>query len=321
MNSHDTSAEDPLPEEPLGPGELVQVADGVFAWIQQDGTWWINNAGLVVGERSTLLVDTCTTERRTKELLAEAEAVSDGKPLQYAVNTHHHGDHTYGNSLLPSETCLVGHHRMREALLADTTLESFPPYWAPEPDFGDLHRRVPDLTVDSGASVHLGDRHVELLHPGYVAHTEGDLVVWVPDARVLFVGDLLFPKHTPMILAGSPTGAVRALDWIASFDADAIVPGHGGVVQRADADEVLAEHSRYYEFVVREAKKGFEADLTPLEVMRATDLGEFADLLDPERFVLNVHSAYAELTGGRPDRASAFKDVVTWLGAPIHTRV
>ncbi|XRQ08597.1 MBL fold metallo-hydrolase [Actinomadura welshii] len=324
MDSNPTSAKDapdPPAELNCASGELLQVADGVYAWIQQDGTWWINNAGLVVGDRSAILIDTCTTERRTRDLLAEAAAVSGGKPLRYALNTHHHGDHTFGNCLLPAETCLIGHHEMREAALADQTLESFPPYWSPVPDFGDLHRRVPDLTVGSGLSLHIGGRQVEIAHPGYVAHTGGDLVAWVPDVRVLFVGDLLFPGHTPMIMAGAPTGAIRSLDWMASFEADTIVPGHGGVIERDRIGQVLDDHRRYYEFVMTEAARGMKNDLTPLEVTRTTDLGEFANLLDPERFVLNVHSAYAELTDGKVDRAGALQDATTWLGTPLHTRV
>ncbi|MEV5409662.1 MBL fold metallo-hydrolase [Thermopolyspora sp. NPDC052614] len=323
MESGNRTATDEQPGAPAGPepGRFIEVAEGVYAWIQRDGTWWINNAGLVAGDQSMLLVDTCTTERRTRELLAEVAGVSAGRPLRYAVNTHHHGDHTFGNSLLPEETCLIGHHQMRESLLADRTLLAFPPYWTPTPDFGDLTPRVPTLTIQSDVSVHLGDRHAELLHPGYAAHTYGDVIVWVPDVRVLFAGDLLFPGHTPMLLAGAPSGAIRVLDWIASFDAETIVPGHGEVIERARIADVLDEHRRYYEFVVAAAAKGMAAGLTPLEVARTTDLGEFADLLDPERFVLNVHSAYAEHAGERANRAGAFKDALTWLGAPLHTKV
>jgi cyclase len=306
--------------EDIGPGELSEVAEGVHAWIQPDGTWWINNAGVVLGGERALLVDTCTTERRTRGLLDAVDAVRGDVPVTHAVNTHHHGDHTYGNSLLPASTSIIGHTQMRAGLLLDTTLGSFPPFWSPRPEFGDLSLRAPDVTFDERLTVHLGDREVELAHPGYTAHTDGDVGVWVPDVRVLFVGDLLFPGHTPMIMAGEPSGAIRSLDWMASFEADQIVPGHGPVVQGAEIAAVLAEHERYYRFVMAEGRRGVDAGLTPLEVARTTDLGEFAGLLDPERFVLNVHSAYGELTGTPVSRPAALADCVAWLGAPIHTK-
>ncbi|MDQ7905756.1 MBL fold metallo-hydrolase [Phytohabitans sp. ZYX-F-186] len=301
--------------------ELVSVAEGVYAWLQPDGTWWINNAGLVVGRERALLVDTCTTERRTRRLLDAVDGVRGETPLTHAVNTHHHGDHTFGNSMLPPSTCVVGHARMREGFLADTTLETFPPFWSPRPDFGQLRRRAPDLTFESQLTVHLGGREVRLVHPGFTAHTAGDAVAWVPDVRVLFAGDLLFPGHTPMIMAGEPTGAIRSLDWMASFAADKVVPGHGPVLDAAQLGEVLADHERYYRFVLAEGKRGVAAGLTPLEVARSADLAEFRHLLDPERFVLNVHSAYGELTGTAVDRPAALADCVAWLGAPIHTKV
>jgi len=301
-------------------GTFSEVAEGVFAWIQPDGTWWINNAGYIAGDDEGVLVDTCTTEVRTRALLAEVAAVAAGRPLRYAVNTHHHGDHTFGNSLLGPETVIIGHDKMREGFLLDQTLENFPPYWSPRPIFGDLKRRAPDLTFSERATLHLGDRRVELVHPGYTAHTEGDLAVWVPDVRTLFVGDLLFPGHTPMIMAGEPTGAIRSLEWMASFDAAVLVPGHGEVLTAGDLPDVFASHVRYYEMVLAEGRRGLAADLSPLEVARTADLGEFADLLDPERFVVNVHSAYAELTGGRVNRLGALADAVEWLGRPIHTK-
>ncbi|GAA3213838.1 MBL fold metallo-hydrolase [Microbacterium terregens] len=305
----------------LAPSRFFEVAEGVYAFIQDDGTWWINNAGLVLGDAAGILIDTCTTAQRTKDLLSSAVGVSAGLPLRYALNTHHHGDHTFGNSLLPTDTSLIGHTLMREGLVAERSLEDFPPFWTPKPELSDLSKRLPDVTIHSQGAVHLGSRAVELHHPGYVAHTAGDLAAWVPDVRVLFVGDLLFPGHTPMLLAGSPAGAIRALDWIAGFDAEVIVPGHGEVVERSAIDGVLADHRRYYDFVLTAAHRGLRNDLTPVEVARSTDLGEFGSLLDSERFILNVHSAYAEADGQRADRATAFTDLITWTGSPVHTRV
>jgi len=83
---------------------MTAVADDVFAWVQPDGSWWVNNAGAVATADGVILVDTCATERRTRALLAAVDQATGGAPVTYLVNTHLHGDHTYGNSLLPESS-------------------------------------------------------------------------------------------------------------------------------------------------------------------------------------------------------------------------
>src|SRR5688572_33404223 len=79
---------------------LHEVVPGVHAWVQPDGTWWLNNAGAVADDGQVLLVDTCATETRTRRFLAAVDGATAGGTVRLAVNTHLHGDHTYGNSLL-----------------------------------------------------------------------------------------------------------------------------------------------------------------------------------------------------------------------------
>jgi cyclase len=308
------------PSSDLPEGRLHKVADGVHAWIQPDGTWWINNAGAVELEDSTLLIDTCATEKRTRGLLDAVANATNGKPLQYAVNTHHHGDHTFGNSLLPRHVQLIGHRNMQDALQADTTLEAFPPFWAPTPEFGNLTRRLPNIVIDGSLTIESRPR-VELLHPGYPAHTNGDLVAWLPEQRVLFTGDLLFPGHTPMVLAGAPTGARNALDWMTNLEPEIVIPGHGPILDKTAYADTVAEHRAYYDFIVDTATRGHAEGLTPLQMAEKADLSAFDHLLDPERLVLNLHSARAELGGPPVDRATALADAVIFHGAPIPTRV
>ena len=96
---------------PLGPAELVEVADRVFAYCQPDGSWWINNTGFVVGRSAVLSVDACATERRTRAYLDRIATVTSA-PVRQVVNTHHHGDHTFGNSFFTGAT-IIGHERCR----------------------------------------------------------------------------------------------------------------------------------------------------------------------------------------------------------------
>jgi cyclase len=300
---------------------MLAVANGIFAWVQPDGSWWINNAGVVATPDGVILIDTCATERRTRALLGAVSHVTNGASITVAVNTHQHGDHTYGNSLLSASTVIIGHEATRAGLLADPVIDGCPPFWAPVPDWGNVTRRPPTLTTSTALTLHHGSTRVELHHPGYPAHTAGDLVVWLPEQRILFTGDLLFNQVTPLVFMGSLDGAQRALDWIAGFEPDHVVPGHGKLIDTRTLPGVLDAHRRYYQLVADTARAGLRDGLPPLEAARRCDLGPFADLPDAERIVLNLHRAYADSAGGELDLVKAFTDAVAFNGGPMHTSV
>src|SRR6266508_2093479 len=289
-------------------GALHEIVDGVFAWVQPDGSWWLNNAGAVTGvgddgtyAAGTFIVDTCATHDRTRAFLDAVMAATGDAPITMAANTHQHGDHTYGNSLLPREAVLIGHEAMRAGLLADAIIDGCPPVWAPVPDWGAVSRRVPSITVRDRVTIFNGSRRIELHHPGYAAHTTGDLVAWLPEEGVLFAGDLLFHGLTPLVFMGSVSGARRALDWIAAFGPHHVVPGHGALIDGLALADVLAVHDRYVQFVDSTAAAGRRHGLNALDAARGCDLGEFAGWSDAERLVLNVHRAYADAAGDKLD--------------------
>lgn len=298
----------------------MPIADGVHAWIQPDGSWWVNNAGAIAGPDGVVLIDTCATRRRTERFLAAVAAVTGDSPIRVAVNTHLHGDHTYGNAVLSESTVLVGHEKTREGLLADVILSSALPIWSPAPDWGVTRVRPPTVVLRDELTLFTGSRRIELRHPGYPAHTPGDVVAWLPEERVLFAGDLLFHRVTPLIMMGSVLGAMRSLGWIAEFGAEVVVPGHGAVITRAELPDMLAGVDRYYRLVADTAKHGIADGKTPLQAADR-DLGEFADWPDPERIVLNLHRAYADATGTPFDLLAAMSDAVTWHGGPLHCSV
>jgi cyclase len=295
---------------------LEEVADGVHAWIQPPGTWWINNAGAVAGDDGVVLIDTCATRARTERFLAAVATATDGRPVRLAVNTHLHGDHTYGNALLPESCVIVAHERTRTGLLADFLLTNTPPVWSPTPDWGISQVRPPTVTIDRTAVLHAGSRRIELHHPGYPAHTPGDVVAWLPEERVLFTGDLIFHQVTPLVFMGSISGALRSLDWLAGFDAAVVVPGHGPLLPGADLPNVLAAHERYYRFIDELAARA--GDRTALAVATEADLGEFAAWPDQERLVLNLHRALSDRRDAEMDLLAALTDTITWHGGPLH---
>ncbi|MGC7094680.1 MBL fold metallo-hydrolase [Amycolatopsis lurida] len=307
----------------MGPdsGELTEIADGVHAYVQPDGTWWVNNAGVIAGDGGTFVVDTCATAERTRRFLDLAAEATGTRTPRWAVNTHQHGDHSYGNSLLPESTVLIGHEAMRAALAVDPLIEYCPPVWEPRPDWGPVTRRLPDLTMTTDLVVHNGNRRIELHHPGYQAHTGGDVVVWLPHEKVLFTGDLVFNGLTPMMGMGSCEGGLLSLEWLASFRAEHLVPGHGPLMRAEDVPEVFEQLSAYYRLVLDTAAAGRRDGLTPLDAARRCDLGEFADWADSERLVLNLHREYAIAAESEVDLVAAFADAVTYHGGPLPTTV
>ena len=294
----------------LPPPRVEEVSDGIFAYIQPDGSWWINNAGFLVGSRGVVSVDSCSTERRTKAYLSAVQQVAR-RPVHTVVNTHHHGDHTYGNYLFGAVT-IVAHERTRKEVLA-TGLQKYPGVWT-GPEWGDIQLAPPFLTYTDGVDLYVDDLRCEVRHVGVPAHTTNDSVVWVPERNLLFSGDLLFHGGTPFLLMGSLSGALRAVENLHGYGARTIVPGHGDVCGPEIIDEVLG----YLRFLDGVARRGKDAGLSPLEAARETDLGSYADLLDHERIVGNLHRAYAELGGAPPgapiDVPAAILDMIVYNG-------
>ena len=294
----------------VGPGRAVEVSEDVYAYVQHDGSWWINNAGFLVGSRGVVSVDACSTEARTRAF-QEAMAQISAQPVRTLVNTHHHGDHTFGNYLFPGAT-IVGQERSRAAIQA-WGLPRSAPFWT-EVEWGAVELAPPFLTFDESVTVYVDDLRCEVRHLGLPAHTDNDAVVWLPERKVLFSGDLLFHGVTPFVVQGSVGGMLETLAALEQLGAETIVPGHGPVT----GPEVFADVTRYLGFVQQLAAEGIAAGLSPLEAALETDLGEFDDLLDRERIVGNLHRAYAEQRGeewGAPlDAVSALADMVTYNG-------
>ena len=269
----------------IEPARLREVADGVFAYLQPNGGWGLNNAGVVTGGGTTLVVDTAATEARAHALRAAVARVSR-RPARIVVNTHHHGDHTHGNFVFAPDAVVMAHDAARDEIVSRGL--AMTQVW-PEVDWGRLRPHPPELTFGDRIRIRLGERAVELIHVG-PGHTTNDVIVWLPDDGVLFAGDLVVPGCTPYVQMGSLRGSLAALDVMAELGPRVIVGGHGPV-----AGPRAIEDTRAYLRWVRElATSGQQAGRSPLETALGAGAGDFRDLVDPERLVANLHRAYAE---------------------------
>lgn len=275
-----------MPLERLGPR--------VYAWV---GTAGATNAGFILGDETVAVVDSLLTPTAARHLQRRIRVVS-GRPVGFLVNTHYHGDHTFGNQVFAS-AAIVGHTWAREGLLrfgADQ-LDFFrrrQPLLARE--FDQVRLTPPNLTVESGCNLYLGNLEVQVRHLG-PAHTPGDLVVWVPDEGVLFAGDLVFNGWFPTAADADIHGWVRCLSALESYPVRLVVPGHGPVGGR----EVIRRLREYFEWARVEVEQARTAGLSLDEALAVIQPGEaFAGWQGSERHAAVIRRLW-ELATSRRD--------------------
>jgi glyoxylase-like metal-dependent hydrolase (beta-lactamase superfamily II) len=282
---------------------LHELGDGCHAYLQPDGSWGWSNAGLVAGDGASLLVDTLFDLRLTREMLDGMAPVTRRAPIATLVNTHANGDHFYGNSLVDAAEIIASSAAAREmsevppAMLAGLNAapgelgELFRRFFGSF-DFDGIELRLPTRTFEGRLEVEVGGRVIELIEVG-PAHTRGDVLVHVPEARTIFTGDILFIGGTPIVWAGPLSNWVAACDLMLGMDLERVVPGHGPLTDKAGIVEVRD----YLAFVDGAARQCHEAGLDAWEAARqiAAEVGanpEFAAWGEFGRIAVNVDTAY-----------------------------
>ncbi|HYM15331.1 MAG TPA: MBL fold metallo-hydrolase [Dehalococcoidia bacterium] len=293
----------------LPPRRVEEVHGGVFAFVQPDGSWGLNNTGFIVGRDAVLAIDACFTERRTRALIDAVRDRAGPRPVRMLVNTHHHGDHTFGNHLFLPDATIIGHERCRRAILREGLAAHA---LFPGVEWGEIVLAPPSVTFTDRLELWLDDMKVELISVA-PAHTTNDIVAWLPEQRLLFAGDAVFHGGTPFALAGSVEGWIEALARLRALDAETIVPGHGAICGAS----VLDDMEEYLRLVQRAGERGVRDGIAPLEMARQLDVGRFGAWLDGERLAANLHRAYSEARGeprGAPLPAQAIEDMIAFNG-------
>lgn len=291
--------------------DLQTLGNGLYAWVQGNGSWGWSNSGLIVGEDDqVMVVDTLFTGRLTQDMLdAYCKAEPAAASIDVLVNTHSNGDHTFGNHL-------VGGARIIASEAARDEMEERPASYfksaAADPaaygvfgdflhsymgktfDFSDIEHAPPTEVFKGTKILTVGGRRIELTELG-PAHTRGDIIVHVPDARVCYTGDLVFHGGHPIMWAGPVGNWIAACDHILGLDIDVIVPGHGAVSDKA-AVQGLKD---YFTHILAETTKCYKSGLTWEEAAFEIGYANFDSWLDRERVVANVATIYRELSGGK----------------------
>ena len=311
---------------------LHELGNGIFAYTQLPGSWGWSNAGLITDGDQSLLVDTLFDKKLTAEMLESMRRASPAAAqIGTVVNTHGNGDHCYGNALVadaeiigtrgcvedlreapPSRNQLliraasiigrlgaggrvlgrvlnaVGIDRV--ALLADAA--PLATSFFGDFDFTNNDVVLPNRTFERELTLTVGDKRVELIEVG-PAHTLGDAVVWIPEDRTLFTGDILFKDAHPVIWEGPVSNWVAACERLLDMDIETVVPGHGPLTDKSALRETL----RYLEALTEQARSRYDAGMSVEDAAHEVAFEEFDHWIDAERIYVNVHTLYREFSG------------------------
>jgi glyoxylase-like metal-dependent hydrolase (beta-lactamase superfamily II) len=293
---------------------IEELAPGVLACTAQGDP----NVGAVVGPDSVLCIDARATPVAAREWLEELRAVTD-KPVEHLVLTHYHAVRALGASAFDARH-VVAHETTRRWIA-----ERGPQDWESEfrrfPRLFRGHETIrgltfPDLAFADRLSIMLGDREIQLLWMGG-GHTLGDAVVWLPEERILFAGDLVESGAAPyMGDAAIQTWSTGTLDRVAALGARAMVPGRGAALHGEDVGRAIEQTRAFLRATWEAVAPLREAGGSLREAAgqaRAALEPRFGDWFIFEHcFPFNVARAYDEAGGLEPQVWTAEKDAAVW---------
>lgn len=274
-----------------------QMAPGVFAVMPDDvyaKDHVATTAGFVIGERCVLVVEAMLNGDLASQLIGLVRSETT-KPIRFLVNTSYHGDHSYGNYVFPDNTVVIHHPATKRYM--DENFEDDRRFMIGLMGKGKgierVQSRSADITVSDMISVDLGGRTVEIRHFGF-AQTLGDLVVWTPDAKVLWVGNMIQAPSPalPWLLEGRHRDTIETLTKVRAFlpEDATIIPGHGRPMQPVDIDFPIRYLRELDAAVSAAIAEGRSVDAT-LEAVGMPHFGEYS-LFDWAHKTVNVPAAY-----------------------------
>jgi cyclase len=253
------------------------------------------NAGIVIGDDGVVVVDTMTGSDASARLFREVRRLTN-LPVKFVVNTHYHGDHVAGNGLFASAGARVLAHRNVRTWIHPENMRMLG--GNPKPELKTFVEQfiAPTVTYTDAVDLYLGSRVVQVR--SFPGHTGGDSVVIVPDAKVVFGGDLLWKSVIPNTIDGSTKPWMQTLDALATtYAGHTFVPGHGGLATAQDVT-TFRDYLATVQKLVSEARAGEKSGDAVTQTVLPTLTKQYGHW---EGFAylapLNIAEADAEMSG------------------------
>ncbi len=238
------------------------------------------NCGFFIGEKEVMVIDAKMDEESAKQMIAEIKKLTP-KPIKYVLLTHSDGDHVNGLSGFPPDITIAAQQQTRKDM---------------DEAFKEPQQRLylPGLTFSERLKIYSGSRAIELIYFG-PAHTSGDAVVYFPDEKAAFIGDLFFRDRDPLVHRqknGSSFGLVKVLKEILKLDADTFLNGHSDPASKADIEGLIKSLEEKQSKIKALIQEGKSLD----EIKKVFNIEERPVQPGGRRFLNLVEVIYLELT-------------------------
>lgn len=270
--------------------DVVKLAEGVYGFIGKQGA---ANSGFVVTHEGVVVIDTQGTKELALLLKNKIHEITD-KPIVYVINTHYHGDHTFGNQYFKDAKEVISHENTKKNLIEKDKQhrEQFKKFFG-EDSLEGLELTLPTKTFKDTLTLHAGGKTIELVYLGK-GHTDGDIIVYLPIERIMFGGDLLYKGRLPWLGDAYSSDWIETLKKLKNFDAGVYMPGHGS----AGDISMLFALQQYLADLRHEVRRYIAMGKTLDEMKNEISLSKYKDWLKYKEWLpLNAEKVYKEFTG------------------------
>jgi len=208
-----------------GEVKTINVLKDVYTITDGDGV--DSNTTFIITTEGVIIIDTRPTPSEARKVLKEIRKLTD-LPIVYTINTHYHGDHTFGNQVFKSSKSIIAHKNVRDTLMnsGQDHLSLFKTFGLP--GMNEVEVTPPNILYEKEMEIWLGGYRLQLIYHGK-GHTNGDTIIFIDQLRTVITGDLVFNKKIPYMADAYIEEWIKSLKYIELLKNETVIPGHGPI--------------------------------------------------------------------------------------------